>query len=513
MVAATNAGEATVNGRAQGFTGATPHTTALDWLRDCGLTGSKEGCAEGECGACAIMVARPSTTGDDSTEWVSINACLIPAASLDGQEVLTAEGLGTTTALHPVQHEMAVRGGSQCGYCTPGFVCSMAAEFYRAGRTDSHGPAGTPDVANGVTAPDPNAPGAPHARADHEHGPNGFDLHSLSGNLCRCTGYRPIRDAAFALGDPDANDPLAKRRSEPAPAARSTRLSAGDAEFIRPGDLAEAVQLLADRPEAVLVAGSTDWGVEVNIRGVRTALTVVIDRLPELRELSITDDRIRLGAALTLTEIERRLDGRVPLLGEVFPQFASRLIRNGATLGGNLGTGSPIGDTPPALLALEVELVLASTEGERTVALADYFTGYRQTVRRPGELIKEILVPLPLAQVTAFHKIAKRRFDDISSVAVAFALDLADGVVERACIGLGGVAATPIRASATEAALVGQPWTGETVEAAAQILAGEGTPLDDHRASAAYRAAMLGQSLRKLHAQHADDQHRLTQGA
>jgi len=496
--------EATVNGRPQGFAGATPHTTALDWLRDCGLTGSKEGCAEGECGACAIMVARPSTTGDDSTEWVPINACLIPAASLDGQEVLTAEGLGTTTELHPVQQEMAVRGGSQCGYCTPGFICSMAAEFYRAGRTASPGSPGTPDVVNGVTEPDPNAPGA---EADHEHGPNGFDLHSLSGNLCRCTGYRPIRDAAFALGDPDADDPFARRRSQPTPAARPTRMAGEDAEFIRPADLAETVQLLADRPEAVLVAGSTDWGVEVNIRGVRTPLTVAIDRLPELRELTISEDRIRLGAALTLTEIERRLDGRVPLLGEVFPQFASRLIRNGATLGGNLGTGSPIGDAPPALLALEVELVLASTEGERTVPLADYFTGYRQTVRRPGELIKEIVVPLPLARMTAFHKIAKRRFDDISSVAVAFALDITDGVVERASIGLGGVAATPIRARATEAALVGQSWSSETVDAAAQILAREGTPLDDHRASAAYRAAMLGQSLSKLHAQH-----RLTEG-
>jgi xanthine dehydrogenase small subunit len=186
----------------------------------------------------------------------------------------------------------------------------------------------------------------------------------------------------------------------------------------------------------------------------------------------------------------------------MFPQFASRLIRNGATLGGNLGTGSPIGDAPPALLALEADLVLVSATGERTVPLADYFTGYRQTLRDSGELIKEVVVPRPLAGLTAFHKIAKRRFDDISSVAIAFALDVTDGVVRRAAIGLGGVAATPLRARDTEAALVGRPWDQHTVREAAEVLAREGTPLDDHRASAAYRSAMLRQSLLKLYAQH-----------
>jgi xanthine dehydrogenase small subunit len=472
----------TVNRQPATLGGVPPHTSALDWLRDQGLTGAKEGCAEGECGACAILVARESTTGDGSTEWVSVNACLIPAGLLEGQEVLTAEGLATPAELHPVQQELAVRGGSQCGYCTPGFVCSMAAEYYRAGRSSANG------------------------HPDDEHGPNGFDLHALSGNLCRCTGYRPIKDAAYALGDPGADDELAARCAQAPPPARSVRMSADGAELVRPADLAETLQVLADRPDAVLVAGSTDWGVEVNLRGVRAGLVVAIDRVAELRGLSADAGEIRLGAALTLTEIERRLDalpdGGVPLLAELFPQFASRLIRNGATLGGNLGTASPIGDSPPALLALEAELVLASVRGERTVPLAEYFTGYRQSVRAADELIKEVVLPRPLAQLTGFHKIAKRRFDDISSVAVAFALDLADGVVTRAAIGLGGVAATPIRARETEAALVGEPWTDATVRRAAEVLAGEGTPIDDHRASASYRSAMLEQSLLKLHAQH-----------
>ncbi|MEV5319295.1 FAD binding domain-containing protein [Streptomyces sp. NPDC052687] len=474
----------TVNGTQAPISPAAPHTTVLDFLRERGLTGTKEGCAEGECGACSVLVARPGVT--KPTDWVAVNACLVPVAALDGQEIVTAEGLaaagepGTPPALHPVQEEMAVRGGSQCGYCTPGFVCSMAAEYYR---------------------PDRCAHADPADSTDPEHGPNGFDLHALSGNLCRCTGYRPIRDAAFAVGQPADDDPLARRREQSPPAPVATEYVRDDSAFIRKNTLAETLAVLRERPDAVVVAGSTDWGVEVNIRARRAGCVVAVDRLPELRELRVEDGHIDIGAALTLTEIERRLDGTVPLLAELFPQFASRLIRNSATLGGNLGTGSPIGDSPPVLLALEASLLLADADGEREVPLAEYFTGYRQSVRRPGELIRAVRIPLPLSPVTAFHKIAKRRFDDISSVAVAFALDIEDGIVRTARIGLGGVAATPIRALTTEAALEGKPWAPETVETAARVLRGEGTPMDDHRASSLYRSAMLGQSLLKLYAQ------------
>lgn len=465
-----------VNGVPRDLTGVPLHTNALDFLRGCGLTGAKEGCAEGECGACSVLVSRPAPDGSEATEWTAINSCLLPAAALDGQEVVTSEGLGTPDSLHPVQHGMAMRGGSQCGYCTPGFVCSMAAEFYRAGRAATNGT-------------------GPH---DEYEGGNGFDLHAISGNLCRCTGYRPIKDAAFALGFPTEDDPLAARRANPAPAAVPTRLDDGEAAFLRPTGLAEALVLLTEHPDAVVVAGSTDWGVDVNLKGARASAVVAVDRLPELRGFAVTEHEVRIGAALTLTEVERRLQGRLPLLAALMPQFASPLIRNAATLGGNLGTGSPIGDAAPVLLALEASVVLASTEGERTVALADYFTGYRESVRQPGELITEVVVPLPARTITAFHKIAKRPFDDISSVAVAYAVDLVDGVVERARIGLGGVAATPIRALATETTLYGEPWTAETVDTAVEVLAREGTPISDQRASADYRAAMLGQSLRKL---------------
>ncbi|MEU9303834.1 FAD binding domain-containing protein [Streptomyces sp. NPDC048269] len=478
----------TVNGKETPISPAAPHTTALDFLRERGLTGTKEGCAEGECGACSVLVARPGV--NKPTDWVAVNACLVPVAALDGQEVITSEGLatagepGTPATLHPVQEEMAVRGGSQCGYCTPGFICSMASEYYRPDRC-----AHADSDADSADSTDP------------EHGPNGFDLHSLSGNLCRCTGYRPIRDAAYAVGAPTEDDPLAQRREQSPPEPVATEYAQDDSTFLRPGTLTEVLELLRERPDAVVVAGSTDWGVEVNIRSRRANCVVAIDRLPELRELRVESDHIEIGAAQTLTEIERRLDGSVPLLADLFPQFASRLIRNSATLGGNLGTGSPIGDSPPVLLALEASVVLAGADGEREVPLADYFTGYRQSVRRPGELIRAVRIPLPLSPVTAFHKIAKRRFDDISSVAVAFALDIEGGIVRKARIGLGGVAATPIRALATEAALEGKPWAAETVEAAAQVLRAQGTPMNDHRASAEYRSAMLGQSLLKLYAE------------
>ncbi|MEY9259500.1 xanthine dehydrogenase small subunit [Brevibacterium epidermidis] len=461
--------EVTINGTVREFDGP-PHTNALDFLRGQGLTGAKEGCAEGECGACAIMVARPDESG--GTRWTSVNSCLLPAAALDGGEVVTSEGLADGDSVHPVQEEMAVRGGSQCGYCTPGFISSMAAEYYRPDRCE-----------------------------------DGFDLHSLSGNLCRCTGYRPIRDAANALGQPAADDPLAARRDRPAPSARATDYQRADTatgtigRYRRPSTLAEAASILSSDPEVTVVAGATDWGVEVNIKGARGKNILAVDRIEEMRGIRRTESFVELGASHTLSELERELSGSIPLLSKLFPQFASRLIRNGATIGGNLGTGSPIGDTPPALLALEAELVLTSVRGPRTVALADYFTGYRQTVREVDELITAIRIPLPLSPLTSFQKIAKRRFDDISSVAIGYAVDIQDGVIAKARIGLGGVAATPLRATATEALLEGRPWTLETVHAAAETLAAEGTPMDDHRASAKYRTAMLRSSLERFYAE------------
>ena len=260
--------------------------------------------------------------------------------------------------------------------------------------------------------------------------------------------------------------------------------------------------MLDAHPDAVVLAGSTDLGVETNLRGARLRHVVAVDRLPELREVTSTSaTTVEIGAALTLSEVEAALAGRVPLLDQVWPQFASRLIRNGATIGGNLGTASPIGDLAPALLALDAALVLVSSAGERTVPLADYFTGYRETVRRPGELIRAVRLPGRQPGLAAFHKIAKRRYDDISSVAVAFALDVADGVVahgpDRARRGRGDADPRPGHRGRADRSPVDR---GDG-RGAAVVLSGEGTPIDDQRASAAYRSAMLGNALRKLWAE------------
>lgn len=471
-----------VNGKSYSQQETPTYTNLLDWLRSIGMTSVKEGCAEGECGACAVLVARADGAG--SSRWESVNACLPPAMAFDGQEVVTAEGLGSAGSpisqpqLHPVQREMAERAGSQCGYCTPGFICSMAAEYYRPERS----------------------PQEDATADDHEVGPNGFDLHSLSGNLCRCTGYRPIRDAAYALESPNEKDPLKKRLDSAAPANATTVSTSERSEFRRPATFEELLSRYAEQPDAVLMAGATDLGVEANIRHARPALVLAIDHLQPLRTLERTADHIEIGAGLTLSEIERSLEGDIPLLAELFPQFASRLIRNSATLGGNLGTASPIGDAAPALLALGASLVLTSAEGERTVPLAQYFTGYRQTVREAGEVIRAVRIPLPLAKSSAFYKIAKRRFDDISSVAAAIAMNVDDGEISQVSIGLGGVAATPIQATATEQSLRGRAWNLETIAQAAEVMRAEGTPMDDHRASSQYRAAMLEQSLPRFYA-------------
>ncbi len=478
----------TVNGQALTAPEIPTSMTLLDFLREHGLTGAKEGCAEGECGACSVLVARPGQ--DTPTEWVAVNSCLIPAAAVDRQEVVTAEGLGTPEVLHPVQYLMASIGGSQCGYCTPGFVCSMAAEYYRGARNR-----------HTTSAPGDAARTSDRAGDDRMTGQNGFDIHALSGNLCRCTGYRPIQDAAFALGWPEDDDWLARRRSAPAPTPTATDISDGDSRFVRATTLDAALRLLHDNRDVTIVAGCTDWGVQVNIRGERATLTLAVDQVPEMRELRQTSDYIEIGSALTLTEIERLLRGRIPLLACLWPQFASRLIRNRATLGGNIGTGSPIGDALPALLALEATVCLVGHDGERDVPIADYFTGYRTSVRATDELIRAIRVPLPLASTATFYKIAKRRFDDISSVAVAIALEIRDGIVEKARIGLGGVADRPIRALRTESLLTGSPWTTDSVDAASQVMCHEAAPLSDHRASAAYRTEMLTQSLHRLYAE------------
>jgi xanthine dehydrogenase small subunit len=442
-----------------------PHITLLRWLRERGLTGSKEGCAEGECGACAVALVAPRAAGGARLD--AVNSCLLPLAALDGRTVVTVEGIGAPGALHPVQRMMADAGGSQCGYCTPGFVVSLYCEYYRPGRS-------------------------------------GYDPEAIGGNLCRCTGYRPIADVARALPAPTGGDPWpARLASAPPPSPRAVR----EARVARPVDLGALFACMADLPGAALVAGGTDVMVDVNQRDRRFAALIALDAVRELRRFEIGPREIVLGAGLTLTEIDERLAGagggagvEVAMLAQLFPLFSSRLIRNRATLGGNLATASPIGDGAPALLALDAELTLASAAGgERRVALADFFVGFRRTALGPGEIIASVHLPRPLPAVQRFYKVSKRVLDDISTVAGAFALDLGpDRRVQRLRLAYGGVAETPVRARAAEARAQGQPWTPATVAALLADVDGAASPISDHRGSAAYRRRMMGRLLEKL---------------
>lgn len=456
-----------VNGRALSIdeAGVDPHTTVLDFLRDRGLIGTKEGCAEGECGACAVALVREGPEG--RTTYVPVNSCLTLLGSVLGGELISVEGVRPSAdALHPVQAAMVEEGGSQCGYCTPGFVVSMFAEYYRRER-----PA--------------------------------WDPEAIAGNLCRCTGYRPIRDAMRSLGAPASDDRFLARLDQPAPrlgALTQLRTRAdGPRRLLRPASLDELLELLAAEPEAKLVAGGTDVVVEINQRHARWPLMISLEAVAELRGVEIGDETVEIGAGVSLSDVEHRLAHALPLLDELFPLFSSRLIRNRATLGGNLVNASPIGDSPPVLLALDAELELASSAGRRRVALAEFFTGYRETVLAPGEIVATIRVPRRAPTHAHFYKVSKRVLDDISTVAAAFALELdGDGAITRARLAYGGVAATPVRARAAEDALVGRAWTRETVAALAPILTSAFTPMSDHRGSADYRRAMTTRLFEKF---------------
>lgn len=437
-----------INGREVHVRGASPTTPLLDFLRASGWVGTKEGCAEGDCGACTVALRHKKG-------YEAVNSCLVPLGAVAGQEVVTVEGLAQNGELHPVQVAMASAGGSQCGYCTPGFVMSLFAAHYEGERGDA----------------------------------------VLEGNLCRCTGYRPIREVLRALPVAASDDPFIA----PAAPLESGHYSAGDAHFYNPTTLPEALELLQAYPGAKLIAGGTDLGVEINKFGRAFPVLVSLAGIPALHYFGETPEGLEIGASLPLSELEARLGDRLPLIATMLSLFAARQIRNRATVGGSLGTASPIGDLAPVLLAYDASLRMASLEGERSVPLRDFFTGYRQTVQRSGELIKSVTVPWPHAgRLEATYKVGKRGADDISTVAAAFSMGLERGIVTTARLAYGGVAATPARAYEVEAFLAGKPWTADTVTEAAALLRDAFTPLSDLRGSADYRRVLVGNLFEKF---------------
>jgi xanthine dehydrogenase molybdopterin binding subunit/xanthine dehydrogenase small subunit len=441
-----------INGSAVDVSGIPLHTSILDFLRASGRTGSKTGCNEGDCGACTLLLLEKNQPPR------AINGCLAPVASLVGREIITAEGLDREGALHPVQQAMIDRNGSQCGYCTPGFVCSMA-EAYHGGNP--------PDR---------------EAIADQ-----------LCGNLCRCTGYRPIREAMLQALDAPSTVLPAAADVPPAPA----RSGDTGGTWHRPTTIAEALTLRAANPAAIFIAGATELAVLMNKHHTRYPALIALDQIETLHTISQTGTHWQIGAAARLTDIENALSGSYPALDQMLRWFASRQIRHRATLGGNLVTASPIGDSAPVLLALDAAVVLTALTGERRVPLSGFFTGYRKTVLRGDEIMTSILLPLDSPGRCEFFKVSKRREMDISTVSAAIRIVTDEaGIVTAARLAYGGVAATPARALKTETALLGHPLAA-TPEILA-LLDSEFSPLSDLRGSADYRRALIRDLFRKF---------------
>ena len=444
--------------------------TLLEYLRQRGHVGTKEGCGDGDCGACTVAVIEKDSEG--KPQYQAINSCLVPLGSVMGKEVVTVEGVANG-ALHPVQAAMVETGGSQCGYCTPGFIMSLFAGYYN-------------EELNDVT---------------------------IEGNLCRCTGYLPIRKAARSLGRPDVDDPFVKRlavracqrSAEVTPSGLAPLQFAADGiRFYRPKKLAELFDIWQDNSEATLIAGGTDLGLELSHKSREFPVLISVENVEDLHFIEDSEDRLELGAGVPLTHIEKTFRGIFPALDEMIHWFAARQIRNRATLGGNIGTASPIGDLPPVLLALDANVKLASKGSERTVPLSEFFTGYRQTILQPGELIVSVQIPKSMSEGAArrlsqSYKIGKRGTDDISIVAAAFVIDVdASEKVVHARLAYGGVAATPIRATEVEQLLTGKSWNEKTVLGAKTQLHKTFQPLDDLRGSAAYRNKLVGNLFHKF---------------
>jgi xanthine dehydrogenase small subunit len=394
----------------------------------------------------------------------AVNACILFVPALDGRQLLTVEHLAAADGtLHPVQQAMVDHHGSQCGFCTPGFVMSMFA-------------LGT------------------QSRPDRAPPNRGEVNEALAGNLCRCTGYRPIVDAALAVcTSHDVPEPPALPVMED-----TLALTCGGKRWFSPRSSDELTRTLLDHPEAVIIAGATDVGLWVTKQHKTLPVTVSLEAVADLRAVAETADTIRIGAAATYTDALPVLEKHFPDFGAMIRRIGSRQIRNRGTIGGNIANASPIGDSPPALLALDASLVLRRGDTRRTVKLDDFFTGYRSTMLAPSEFIERIDVPVArCGEIFRCYKISKRFDQDISAVCGAFRLRLEDGIVRDIRIGFGGMAATPARATAVEEALTGRPWTEPTIRMAQVIMDKAFSPLSDMRASAAYRRTVARNLLLK----------------
>lgn len=467
--------EFTLNGAQVRIEGEPPTRTLLDWLRETrGLTGTKEGCNEGDCGACTVMVA-------DDGGARALNACILFLPQLSGKAVRTVEGLAAPDGtLHPVQQAMIDHHGAQCGFCTPGFVMSMATAH-----------------ANGAK--------------DHDT--------QLAGNLCRCTGYAPIHRAADAAAEAPVPQHIAAELAGAASAPRTDLASRGavasgvqasqsaaggaattggttDAAAFRPDSADALAAWYMGNPSATLIAGATDVGLWVTKQFRNLGPVAFLNGCSDLRGIDITDDSITFGAMTTLSDLLPVMQDLHPSFADMIRRYGSVQVRNAATVGGNIANGSPIGDSPPALIALGATLHLRRGDARRTLPLESFFLEYGKQDRAPSEFVEAVSIPRQPDRLRCY-KISKRFDQDISALCGCFNLTVDDGIVTGARIAFGGMAGIPKRASAVEAALVGQPWTEASVTAALPTFAQDFSPLSDMRASAEYRLASARNLLRR----------------
>ncbi len=446
-----------------------PTRSVLQFLREDLLrTGSKEGCAEGDCGACTVVVAELE---EERLRYRAVNACIQFLPTLDGKALFTVESLKSSDGrLHPVQQAMVDHHGSQCGFCTPGFVMSMFALY--------------------LAEPSPS-----RERIDD----------ALSGNLCRCTGYRPIVDACLHLQDYPAPahdeaaliESLRKLRRD-----RSLDFTGDGRRFQAPRSADELAAALGDNPAAQILAGGTDVGLWVTKQLRDLPDIVYLGEAADLGRVEIDDAEIRIGAATTLEDAWAPVADDYPELSDLFRRFASLPVRNAGTLVGNVANGSPIGDSMPALIALDTRVNLRRGDDRRQLALEDLYLDYMQNAMTAGEFIESISIPRRReGLLLRCYKLSKRHDQDISAVCAAFALELDGEIVKHIRIALGGMAAIPKRATATETSLAGQRWDEAALEPALRQLAGEFTPLGDMRASADYRRRATANLLRRFYLQ------------